>query len=296
MRPEPADAPTREHLQQDNHREECRLSASAMSFRAGGASVVEVPPAVTWFRLMKLFPKRLEGREIAIDVRAANVGKYPEALGLNPRFHPDVSRLKLQLSIEWDPEVPEEAIRRLLGSLINLSPSLKNHSCQGPKEYQVQQPAAPLSEDEGASVEPELALVHLIEHVMIDVVAFVTGSRTVSGVTGAPEDLSRPFDLFVDCPDPAVARFATHLTLHWIVTLLDGQSLDGTGPSTLHLARLLYRHRPHAINSFAGAKKIGKDPDSVKRALDWLEEKGFGCRVNYHMNFSGASYYRLCQG
>jgi hypothetical protein len=41
---------------------------------------------------------------------------------------------------------------------------------------------------------------------------------------------------------------------------------------------------------------MGKDPDSVKRALDWLEEKGFGCRVNHHMNFSGASYYRLCQG
>ena len=241
---------------------------------------------------MKLYLDHLERRDIAIDVRGAVVGMHPEALALNPRFRPDASRLKLQLKIEWDSATPAQ-IRELQDSLGDLSPSLKNHSCHGPREYRVQQPATLSSEDEGA-LEPGLALAHLIEHVIIDVVAFVTGARTVSGATGAPSDLSKPFDVFVECPDPAVARLATHLALHWIVTLLNGQSLNGTGPSALRLARHLYRHRPHTVNSCTATKEISQDPDRIVRAFEWLEDKGFACRVQYSMNFSGASYYRIC--
>ncbi|MFQ5717923.1 MAG: hypothetical protein ACE5IK_00100 [Acidobacteriota bacterium] len=242
---------------------------------------------------MRLISDHVEGRRVVIHVHGAELDAHHEALSLNASFHEDVPLLKLQLTIDWEPTVPSHAIHGLEEQLAHVSPSLTRHQCRGQEEYRVRS-AGTHTESRAATVEPALALAHLVEHVMIDVVAFITGARTVSGATGAPSDSTRPLDVFVECPDAAVGQLATHLALHWAVSLIDGESIDGTGRSALRLARRLYRHRPHPVSFCDATRQTHGDPARIGRALGWLEESGFACRVNYTLNFSGAPYYRVC--
>ncbi len=238
----------------------------------------------------------VEGKNVSIRVRRAALSTHPEALALNAVFQADVPRLKLELEIDWRPATPEQAIQDLEGQLMKLSPSLEKHQCHGQEQYRAfRQNEKPSAAPEGGP-EPALALAHISEHVMIDMVSFITGARRVSGATGARPDPRQPFDLFVECPDRLVASVISTLPIRWVVALLDGAGLDGGGRDAMELARHLYMNRPREIGVQSAARQIRRDPDRAEDALECLEKTGFARRVPYTMNFSDVSYFRVCTG
>jgi len=132
------------------------------------------------------------------------------------------------------------------------------------------------------------------EHLIIDTVSFVTEERTVSGVTGAHSGSTELFDLFVECPDPAVAALATHQALDWIAALVKGQGLGVGLRATLEMARHLYRVRGQAVEAGAVSSELGRPLEEIRETLERLEEVGFARRIRYGLNLSGAKYYALC--
>ena len=230
--------------------------------------------------------------EVSLRVLATGYGTYPQILRLNPKFRPGALTLKLILEVSWTPWKPAEALSSLRTKLLRVSPSLQRHECRGPEGYLLFGPGA--SDDINVTVEAALALSHLVEHVLVDIIAFVTGAPIISGVTGARKESSNHFDVFVECPDPLVARLALRLVLSWFSKLLEGKRLGSESGPILELARHVYSRRPEVVRPDRAARELGRDPNEILDHLKWLERTGFVCNVQHTMNFSGHTYYSLC--
>jgi hypothetical protein len=217
-----------------------------------------------------------------IRVLSCRFGPHPESQPLNPRFRPDSSRLQLALDIEWEPRDAVAALARLEQELAAVCPSLAAHDCGGTGAYRI------LRAREATAGAPDfeapLALAHLLEHVLIDAVAAVSGEPRVSGATGARRDAARRFDLFVECPDAALVPPLVRLALAWLAAGLDGGGLDGAGGPVLDVLRRLYRQPTHSLA--VGELTPGAGSDRVAAALAWLEAQGLvqrrGGRVRLH--------------
>lgn len=197
--------------------------------------------------------------------------------------------LRLTLDIEWDPPDPARA-------LSNLESDLRDHHCRGPVQYHVHGASrswTPKVRGRWLGVEPSLALAHLIEHVMIDAVAFVTGLERVSGVTGAHQNSERRFDVYVESPDYPVGLLARYVGIAWVLTLLQRGSLDSAGARTLPVARLIYNLRPNSLDPSRAAEEVGMDEADALEVLERLEAAGFTRRYEYAVNLSGTPYFRV---
>lgn len=232
----------------------------------------------------------------SVSVLASDYGYHPSILPLNKSLRPSASTLRLTLEIDWDPPDPAQALSNLESDLLRVCPSLGEHQCRGPVQYHVHGPSPGwTSKVRGRwlGVEPGLALAHLIEHVMIDAVAFVTGLQRVSGVTGAHQDSERRFDVYVECPDYPVSLLARYVGISWVLTLLQRGSLDSAGAQTLRVARLIYNLGPRTLDPSLVAVEVGMDEADALEILERLEVAGFARRNGYTVNLSGTPYFRL---
>ena len=235
------------------------------------------------------------GSEALIRIRDAAHGAHPEARSLNPAFRPDISVIKLGVDIDWEPPEPAAAVAALEAQLVEFCPSLQQHQCRGHADYLIlrsiheseQQP-----EHGETSIEPALALAHLFEHLMIDTMAFITDASTISGATAALKGTHTRFDIFVESPDAIAARLTVEVARSWISALVAGESINGEGRLILELARRLYR-APDGVEVGVVARRLGREPREVRDGLQWLERLGLTRPLDYPMNFSGLSYYRL---
>jgi hypothetical protein len=230
-----------------------------------------------------------------IQVLELAFGRYPQILPLNPALRADATCVRATLAIERPGTEPRALLSNLETRLLEVSPSLRRHQCRGPRQYHVfvhhAAPAgAPLEQ-----VEAGLALAHLIEHVVIDAVAFLTGADSISGVTGALSGFGDRYDIYVECPEPIAALLAVLLALHWVQALASGQSLDGTGRPALQVARLLYQRRPSALDADHAAAALGAERGELEAALGWLQRQGIACPLPHTMKLSGMPDYRLCR-
>ncbi len=233
--------------------------------------------------------------EEVIRVVGSEYGTYPDLNEMNPAFQPGARTLKLTLEIDWRPEDPAADLSRLQDRLVALSPSLRRHQCRGPHQYRLLRPPSGAGIPGGgaaAAIEPSLALAHLAEHLLIDIFAHVAEVARVSGATGAWRDSTNRFDIFVECPDPALARLGTHLAVRWILS----SNSDRTGfgrRRLLDLGQLLFALRPRAVCAEQVAAALDADPRELDGDFVLLESAGFLCRVDATMNLSGSRYYRV---
>jgi hypothetical protein len=228
-----------------------------------------------------------------IRVLTTRHGLFPSIESLNPSIKPGRWTIRLELEIEWEPADPVRSLALLEEGLLDVCPSLRAHRCGGPAAYHVRSFAkgAPRAPDDPAPVEPALALAHLIEHVMIDTVAYVTAASTVSGVTGARHESRTRFDVFVECRDPAVGALAWHLGVAWTSSLLRGDAVDRRETRILDVARSIYRSGARAFEAHRVAADAGLRADETEDLLGVLAAAGFASPAPYTMNFSGQRYY-----
>ena len=232
------------------------------------------------------------GGGVRILITGSEVGPHTQVLPLNARFRSDVPLLKLQVDIDWNPHHPLQALDLLEERLVELCPGLRDHQCRGHVRYRILRRQEP-GGGEHEPVEASLALAHLLEHVLIDAMAFIISAPLLSGITGALEDSAQRFDIFVECPDPSVAPVTVRLAVSWISALLEGTSLDGKGRRALELVHLLYERRSEGLGLEEIAQNLGCEPDELHPALLWLEQNGFA-RKHLHAKSAGA-HYRLLQ-
>ena len=217
-------------------------------------------------------------RRSRIRIASSEVGLFPESLTLNRRFRPDVQRIKLAVEIEWEPFGRSKALGRLEESLVALSPTLRQHECFGQSGYRILRGLDGRRREadvEVTGIELPLAVAHLLEHLMIDMVATLTGESLISGATGARWDSRQRFDIFVECPDVAVAPLVVRLSVSWMKAMLAGRELDGTGRPALELAQQIYAGAGRGFDPTAWARRQRRDPHRVASALRWLQRNGF---------------------
>lgn len=226
-----------------------------------------------------------------IQVLASDLGSFLHVLSLNPAFRLEARRLRLTLEINCELVQAGRTLLDLDEQLLSACPSLRLHQCRGPHEYRLFESQA----DDFAAppIEANLALAHLIEHVMIDTVAFVTEAESVSGVTGAYTNSSSRFDVFVECPDESVGALATYVGITWIASLLRGARVNGAARSALGLARYLYQERPRAVDTRRAARELNREPSEIEQDFGWLMASGYAREVPQSMNFSGLPAYQL---
>jgi hypothetical protein len=203
--------------------------------------------------------------------------------------------IKLGVDIDWEPTEPAAAVAALEAQLVEFCPSLQQHQCRGLEEYLILRSiheSERLPEHREASIEPALALAHLFEHLMIDIMAFITDALTVSGATAALKGTRTRFDILVESPDTIAARITVEVARSWITALVSGESINGEGRLILELARRLYRALDD-VEVGVVARRLGREPGEVRDGLQWLEQIGIASPLDYPMNFSGLSYYRL---
>lgn len=232
------------------------------------------------------------GGEVRILITGSEIGSYPKVLPLNSKFRSGVPLLKLQVEIDWKPRSPALALSALEQRLMELCPSLRHHECRGHRPYHI------LCSDEqkAAGHEPlevSLALAHLLEHVLIDALAFITSAPLVSGITGAHKDSTRRFDIFVECSDPSLAPLVVWLAVSWLSASLDGTPLDGAGRPALDVVRVLYQKRPEPLPVEDLAAQLGRDPGAVHATLLWLEQHTFVRRESGAKHHGRRDGYRL---
>jgi len=212
--------------------------------------------------------------EVRILITGSEIGSYPTVLPLNSMFRPDVPLLKLQVEIDWMPRSPAQALSSLEQRLVEFCPSLRQHECRGHRPYQIL-----CSDEQKASghrpIEVSLALAHLLEHVLIDALAFITSTPRVSGLTGAHKNSTQRFDIFVECSDASLAPFVVWLAVSWVSAALDGTPLDGAGRPALEVVRALYQKRAEPLPIEDLAAHLGQEPGAVHATLLWLEQHTF---------------------
>jgi hypothetical protein len=189
-----------------------------------------------------------------IRILRTEFGRFPHILPLNPELRPGSPSLRVTLEVEWAPPDAVPLLRRYQQELSGLLPELRRHRCRGPAHYHIARMGEGVEETEPdargndalgpveappVGVEPALALVHLAEHLAIDVIAFVTELGSVSGVTAAQASSETRYELFVECPQAPCA-----LAVYWappLAILLRG---DRSRARRILLRwRTLYRHR-----------------------------------------------------
>jgi hypothetical protein len=232
-----------------------------------------------------------------IEVLDSDFGLHPQILPLNPSLRPDASSLKLRLRVGWEPDDPTQPLRALEERLSLACPGFSRHECRGPAEYHVRrfsrERSLPLLRPR-APVEGALALAHLVEHVMIDVVAFVARASSVSGVTGALARARATYDVFVECPDASTAALAAFLGPAWVASLLEGDALAPDGRSLLETARALNDRRPEARSAAEIARQLGRAPGSIEACLGVLEKAGYAYRDGLRSKRAAPDRYRVC--
>lgn len=237
-----------------------------------------------------------------IRILRTEFGRFPNILPLNPELRPGSPMLRVTLEVEWEPPDAVPLLRSYQRELSSLLPALSRHRCRGPAHYHFAKVGANEAE-EGAQarangVEPALALVHLAEHLAIDVIAFVTEVESVSGVTAALESSDSRFDLFVECPRSAVAPLAVYQAFSWLAILLRGEPLAGSERAILPLGRALYRQREHPLEAARLAAEADLPEGPAAKALGRLVYLGVACRASGELGEGapGAARYVLCDG
>jgi hypothetical protein len=176
-----------------------------------------------------------------LQIREISYGEFPEICGLNPRFKPKSKKVRVVIDVH----VPERKkdkpdLSSAFGRLMRLLPSLERHQCgqhtledlrSGSKDFRSQH------QDETTDV------AHIMEHVIIDLQANITGMDSCSGITCGYKNPSSRFDLFVECRDKKVGVFAALLATDLLKVLLTRRVLSGRFRALIDLAKYLYANK-----------------------------------------------------
>jgi hypothetical protein len=198
----------------------------------------------------------------SIAIRDLEVGPFPSASRLNPRFIPGVPRVRLTLDLG-------ENLRGAAGplgaaetaQLLALCPRLLEHDCEGGNPIQ-EMLSAPHHAPPQASPGPEtgdgLVLAHLIEHVAIDLIAAASGATRCSGVTCAYAGRLDRFDIFLECADPPLGRAVALLATAIVRDLCSGRD---------RLAS--HRRCRDLLAHLTATRSRHVAPEDVASSLDW---------------------------
>jgi len=183
-------------------------------------------------------------------------GKFPQVDHLNSDFIPGSKRLKATLEITFN-GLGRRNLGDCIRELAELFPSLTRHRCENEHGLSTSfRPKPGLK-----MVDMATDIVHLIEHMVIDLQCTLGGMRSCSGITCAYWSPENRYDLFVECTDRKVGVFALMLAGEIVEKILTDGRLDPKYKKILKLARFIQKN-----------PQVSDNPGELSSALRWKQE------------------------
>lgn len=131
-------------------------------------------------------------------------GKFNDINHLNPRFIAGRTKQKIIIDVLTSSDVCRRAATALEQEVRRLFPSLTKHDC-GCNSNASREMKGPFNAYRGV-----IDVVHVIEHIMIDLMCSLTDLTICSGITCHYWNPPNRFDIFVESPNQKVSLFAAH--------------------------------------------------------------------------------------
>ncbi|MGB2768872.1 MAG: hypothetical protein WBC88_04015 [Candidatus Zixiibacteriota bacterium] len=176
-----------------------------------------------------------------LQIREISYGEFPEICGLNPRFRPKSKKVKVVIDVHV-PQLQKgnPDLSSTFGRLKRLLPSLEKHQC-GEHFMEDLRSGSKVSHSQRSDEITDIA--HMMEHIIIDLQANITGMDSCSGITCGYKNPSSRFDLFVECRDKKVGAFSALLATDLLEALLTKKTLSGRFRALIDLAKYLYANK-----------------------------------------------------
>ena len=176
-----------------------------------------------------------------LQIREITYGEFPEICGLNPRFKPKSKKVKVVIDVHL-PQLQKgnPGLSSSFGRLMRLLPSLEKHQCG---EHFMEDLRSGSKGSHSQRSDEITDMAHMMEHVIIDLQANITGMDSCSGITCGHKNPSSRFDLFVECRDKRVGIFSALLATDLLRALLTKKILSGRFRTLIELAKYLYANK-----------------------------------------------------
>lgn len=201
-----------------------------------------------------------------MEISSVGYGSYPKILLLNSNFKPGDRFLKIVLEVHKKDVKFLGDFGETYRSLTRLFPSIKRHQCCHDSLYAEKvrtRGGVPIKE---ADIYANIA--HFTEHIIIDLIANISGLSSVSGVTcGYLRPISR-HDIFVECPRKKLALFAANLALEVMENLSNGTVQKNRVNKLTKLAKIIENDYRKRFTAGEIADRIGCSRDEAQHLLN----------------------------
>jgi len=201
-----------------------------------------------------------------MEISSVGYGSYPKILSLNSNFKPGDRFLKVVLEVYKKDVNIFGDFGETYQKLTRLFPSIKRHQCRhdpASADRIRTRRGVPIKE---ADIYANIA--HLTEHIIIDLIASISGLSSVSGVTcGHNKPISR-HDIFVECPRKKLGVFAANLALEVMENLNNGTVQKNRLKKLTKLARIIENDYRRRFTAGEIADHIGCPVDEAQHLLN----------------------------
>lgn len=152
---------------------------------------------------------------IVVDIQ---YNAFSEVNHLNQNFIPGVNKLKLTIDAISSTKVYQDTYHIIAAQCSQLFPNLRNHLCCYEK---LDKELTNHNHENKESHDYVTDIIHLIEHVIIDVQCSISKMKICSGITCNYYEPRNRYDIFVECIDEQVGYYAAQLAIELICRILN---------------------------------------------------------------------------
>lgn len=146
-------------------------------------------------------------------------GKFPEIEHLNPQFIPGRTKQKITIDVYSSAEKFKAIYHKLNEEVHQLFPTILRHDCGKPANNVRRK--GPFHPYQGV-----IDVIHVIEHIMIDMMCHITDLTICSGITCHWWEPNNRFDIFVESTDQKASRFAAYYATSLVKDMLKNNQID----------------------------------------------------------------------
>lgn len=144
-------------------------------------------------------------------------GKFSEVNHLNSNFRPEINKIKMTIDVISPLKVYKRIYPIVMRQFHDLFPNLQNHDCCREKASGIQEHRDSPEE----FMNYALNILHLMEHVIIDIQCTITKMKKCSGITCNYHKPPNRFDIFVECIDKATGYSSASMVSELVQLLLN---------------------------------------------------------------------------
>ena len=222
-----------------------------------------------------------------LRLHAIRHGAFTDIEVLNPRFVAGAQKLKVTVDTEPEPRAAEAVVvHRLLAAF----PGLARHECRVQKTRS-------LLPAEGTAIrlvteDASANQAHLLEHLLIEMLAVFEPRIVRSGVTCAWREPAWRNDIFVECERADIGSAVAALGVRALDQALEGNALVPLYADLLRVWSLLERGGRETLSETLLQRRAGLTRDRVAPVLELLAESALVTEERLTLNLSDVRHWR----